>query len=309
MKRSRTARAVRLLLWGGAAAAVLLGAAACGGGGGGTTSAPTTETEVPTTVFGRQATELAVGIAARRRGTNVRLTTTVLGPDATPRRGLRVAYATANGPWISASECGPGRYCGGVPVAVPRPLVRVRLARPSGRVSTVSVRLPEQPQPERAAAIVRATGAALRSLHSLIVNERLASGPPYEPLVTQFSYIAPNRMSYRITNGGEAVVIGGHRWDRERPTSRWTKSPWEPTRVPEPDWRRVRNPSILGAATRDGRAVDMVSFYDPSIPAWFEAEIDRATSLPLQLRMIAAAHFMTHTFGAFNAPLEILPPT
>jgi hypothetical protein len=51
-----------------------------------------------------------------------------------------------------------------------------------------------------------------------------------------------------------------------------------------------------------------VSFYDPTVPAWFELEVDRRTYLPLRLRMIAAAHFMTHTFSAFNAPLSILPP-
>jgi hypothetical protein len=194
-------------------------------------------------------------------------------------------------------------------VAGSKPLVRVRLARPAGRVSTVSVRLPARPRPERAAALVRRAGVAVRSLHSLIVNERLGSGPPYEPLVTQFLYVAPNRMSYRITGGGEAVVIGGHRWDRESSTGRWARSAWEPTRVPEPDWRGVRNASLLGSAIRDGRAVDMVSFYDPTVPAWFEAEIDRETSLPLQLQMTAAAHFMTHTFGAFNAPLQVLPPS
>ena len=79
--------------------------------------------------------------------------------------------------------------------------------------------------------------------------------------------------------------------------------------MPATDWRVVRDASMLGTARRDGRAVDLVSFYDPTVPAWYEGEVDRQTRLPLRMRMTAAAHFMTHAYGAFNAPLEILPPT
>ena len=61
--------------------------------------------------------------------------------------------------------------------------------------------------------------------------------------------------------------------------------------------------------TRDGRPVDQVTFVDPNVPAWFEADIDRKTSLPLYVKMVAAAHFMTHTYRAFDAPLSIVPPT
>ncbi len=299
-------KSARPLLLSGAAAAVMLAASGCGGGGGGG-EAPAPPS-VPTTVFGRQAHELAVGIAARRHGPSVEVTTTVLAQDGTRRRGLRVEISGSRGSWTGARPCGAGRYCGSVAVAGGRPPIRVRLTRPSGRASTVAVRLPAQPQPERAAALVRATGTALRRLHSLIVNERLSAGPPYRALVTQFTYIAPDRLSYRITDGGEAIVIAGRRWERPRSAGRWQTSKQEPPQVPATDWRRVRDASMLGAATRDGRAVDMVSFYDPTVPAWFEAEIDRQTALPLRLQMIAAAHFMTHTFGAFNAPLEILPP-
>jgi hypothetical protein len=71
----------------------------------------------------------------------------------------------------------------------------------------------------------------------------------------------------------------------------------------------VRDASVLGTGMHDGRPVDVVSFYDPTIPAWFETELDRQTALPLRLRMTAAAHFMTHRYGGFNAPIAILPPT
>jgi hypothetical protein len=221
MKRLRIARRGRVLLCGAAALPLLVTATGCGGGGAGTA---TVADEVPTTVFGRQARELAVGIAAARRGRTVDVATTVLAQDGTRRPGLRVALATGDSPWVPAPVCGPGRYCGAVEVAGAQPLIRVRLARPEGRTSTVAVRLPRNPQPERAAAAVHASGAALRGLQSLIVNERLDSGPPYGPLVTQFTYIAPDRMSYRITGGGESVVIGSNRWDRSSASGGWVQS-------------------------------------------------------------------------------------
>src|SRR4051812_562587 len=125
MKRSKTASAVRLVLRGAAVGAFLLAAAACGGGEkSDVVTTSTTEVDAPTTVFGRQARELAVGIAARRRGADVELTTTVLGQDGTRRRGLRVAYAAAGDRWVEAEPCGPGRYCGDLPVAGPSPIVR-----------------------------------------------------------------------------------------------------------------------------------------------------------------------------------------
>jgi hypothetical protein len=71
----------------------------------------------------------------------------------------------------------------------------------------------------------------------------------------------------------------------------------------------VVDPSMLGSGLRNGRPVWRVSFFDPTTPAWFEVEIDKRTKLPLWLSMIASAHFMTHRFSAFNAPLSIMPPT
>ena len=286
------------------AAAVLLAAAAgCGGGGDGQKPAA----EVPTTVFGRQARELAVGVAAQRRGSNVSMKTTVIDQDGTPRRGLRVAVA-GDGGWSPARVCGAGRYCGEVAVKGPRPLLRVRLTRPAGRVSTVSMQLPRRPEHERATTLVRASGAAFRALRSVIVDERLSSGPPYAPLLTQFTYVAPDRLSYRIAGAGEAVVIGMRRWDRSSSTGRWQVSSQEPTQVPATDWRRVVDASLLGTGSRNGRAVDTISFYDPTVPAWFEVDVDTDTRLPLYVSMTAAAHFMTHRIGGFNAPVTILPP-
>ena len=56
------------------------------------------------------------------------------------------------------------------------------------------------------------------------------------------------------------------------------------------------------------KPVWVVSFANPTTPAWFTAWIDRATYRPLRLHMTAAAHFMTHRYVAFDRPLKITPP-
>src|SRR4029078_11366789 len=124
-----------------------------------------------------------------------------------------------------------------------QPQLGVRLTRPAGGVSTLFVRLPATPQPQRAAALLRASGVAFRLRRSVIIDENLGSGPPYAPLITQFNYVAPDRLSYRIVGAGEAGVIRTHRWERENDTSPWQRSTQEPVEVPTPDWRRVRDAS------------------------------------------------------------------
>jgi hypothetical protein len=65
---------------------------------------------------------------------------------------------------------------------------------------------------------------------------------------------------------------------------------------------------MLGEGSVHGRPVWIVSFANPTTPAWFTAWIDKQNSRPLQLRMTAAAHFMFHRYVAFNQPLRITPP-
>ena len=65
---------------------------------------------------------------------------------------------------------------------------------------------------------------------------------------------------------------------------------------------------MLAATRLGGRPVWVVSFVNPTIPAWFTAWVDRGSYRTLQLRMTAAAHFMFHRYVAFDRPLRIEPP-
>jgi hypothetical protein len=172
----------------------------------------------------------------------------------------------------------------------------------------VVFRIPASTPP--AAAIVARAARATRALRSLVYTESLRSGPT-GGLLTTWRLKAPNEMEYTIRGGADAVVLGERRWDRDKPGAPWRRSEQVPAlTVPQPAWGSVAtNAHLLGTTTLNGRPVWIVSFANPSTPAWFTAWIDRKTSLPLQLRMTAAAHFMFHRYLAFNQPLRIRPPT
>jgi hypothetical protein len=121
---------------------------------------------------------------------------------------------------------------------------------------------------------------------------------------------APDRMTYVIPKGASAVVVGGRRWDRTKPSAKWVESQQEPKlQLPAPAWGNPTvNAHILGTATVGGRPVWLVSFVNPSVPAWFTAWIDRSNYHTLRLKMTAASHFMLDRYTGFNRPLGISPP-
>jgi hypothetical protein len=239
---------------------------------------------------GSRAVALAVG-----KG---KLTATVLSPVGGPLSGLKVTFR-AGSRLVPASSCGLGCYS----AAAARPQhVEVRLSgsRP------VAFDIPARPRP--AAAIVARAARVTRALKSLVYVESLRSGPT-GGLLTTWSLQAPDEVEYRIRRGADAIVLGTRRWDRDRPGAPWRRSQLPALQVPQPAWgSRATNAYLLRDGRVDGRPVWVVSFANPTTPAWFTAWIDRATYRPLRLRMTAAAHFMTHRYVAFDRPLTITPP-
>ena len=237
----------------------------------------------------------AVALAVGKR----HLTATVLAPDGGPLSGLKVSFR-AGSRVLPASPCGLGCYSAASP---PPANVQVRL---SGS-KPVDFEIPARPRP--AAAIVARAARATRKLKSLVYLESLRSGPT-GGLLTTWSMKAPNEVEYRIRGGADAIVLGTRRWDRDRPGAPWRRSQQLPAlQVPLPAWgSRATNAYVLRGTSVRGKPAWVVSFVNPSTPAWFTAVIDRATYRPLQLHMTAASHFMTHDYLEFNRPLTIKPP-
>jgi copper transport protein len=245
-------------------------------------------------VLARQAGSLAVGLAVQPRGHGVELLASVLGPDQLGVNGLPVSFRTDKA-FTRARPCGGGCYSA---LAAERPrTVTVR-------VGSAAVRFPLPSGGLRPASrLIDRAERTWRSLQTLVLHERLASSPR-DAISSVFEFQAPNRMTYRIRGGPAGIVIGASRWDKVSPTDPWVRSPQDPIRQPDPFWTSVSNAYLL--RTTGGKFV--VSFLDRGIPAWFTATIDRRTYRTLALRMTAAAHFMRHRYGPFNAPLEIRPP-
>jgi copper transport protein len=230
-------------------------------------------------VLAREDVDNAVALAAEPQ----RLRVTVLGQNGLGVNGLNVAIDGAE-----AVPCGSGCY---------------ERRGSHGHVVAVVIggrrlvfRIPRA-TPDAAALVARAT-SAFRRLRSLTYLERLASSPRNR-LVTTFTLEAPNRLHYHIHGGSTATVIGTRRWDG------CTKSRTTPLPQPEPIWgTQVTNAHLL---RRRGDLV-LVSFLNPSVPAWFAVWLDRRTLRPTELRMTAAAHFMRHTYSGYDAPRRVFPP-
>jgi copper transport protein len=230
-------------------------------------------------VLAREAGDNAVALAAEPR----RLRVTVLGQSGLGANGLRVAIDGAE-----AVPCGAGCY---------------ERVGPHGQKVAVAVgpsqlvfRLPRR-APDASALMSRATNV-FRHLRSVTYVERLASSPRNR-LVTTFTLEAPNRLHYQIHGGSTATVIGMRRWDG------CTESQTTPLPQPAPIWGSpVTNAHLL---RRSGNR-ELVSFLNPSVPAWFAVWLDRRTLRPTELEMTAAAHFMHHTYSGYDAPRRVFPP-
>jgi len=246
-------------------------------------------------VLGAESGSRAVALAVQPH----RLTATVLGSTGEPLSGLKLSFVVGSRV-LRGHPCGSGCYT----AAAARP-TRVEV-RPGGS-RAVAFEVPARVQ--SAAAIVARAARATRRLKSLVYVESLRSRPK-GGLVTTWSLKAPDEVEYRIRGGAEAVVLGQRRWDRDGPRANWRRSQQlPPLRVPQPTWGSVAtNAYVLGTRRLDGRRVWVVSFANPTTPAWFTVAIDRQTYRPLRLNMTAAAHFMTHRYVAFDRPLTIQPP-
>lgn len=229
-----------------------------------------------------------------------RLIATVLASDGTPLSGLRLSFR-AGSRVVRGRPCGQGCY------AVPATrATRVEVLPGSSR--PVAFRVPSAPR--SATAIVARAARVTRSLRSLVYTESLRSGPTGAQLTT-WRMKAPDELEYSIRGGAEAVVLGERRWDREKPGGAWHRSQQLPAlRVPQPAWGSIAtNAYVLSEARVGGRPVWVVSFVNPTTPAWFTAWIDRESYRTLRLRMTAAAHFMFHRYLEFDRPLRIVAPS
>jgi hypothetical protein len=262
-------------------------------------------------VLAREAGDLAVALAVQPRRSTATLVATVLGRDGSGLSGLDVTFAlrTATGAHARGTGrgCGPGCYEATLTGIAGRPAAATVQLSGEDLNESSTFALPKAWPPAPATELVQRATAAYRRLRTLVIHERLASDVTHA-LTTVYRAAAPNRLRLTSSTGTQAIIIGSRRWDRT-PGQPWRESQQSPIRSVIPFWVTTPvNPYLLGSDTVAGRAVWVVSFVTPQVPAWFTAWIDKKTHRTLELRMTAAAHFMHHRYGPFNAPLRISPP-
>jgi hypothetical protein len=293
----------RLLAPAGAVVALLVGAVAlfthAKSGG----AEPTASATEQTVVFAGEADKLAIGLAVTPHGKDqVELRATVLGFDG-PADGLDVRF-TVDGKSDDAGGCGKGCYDATLPAGSKPRSIAMQIA---GQGNLRFAGPAEWPAPS-GLEIVRHAEQEIGSLRTLVVHSRLASDAQHE-VTTVYRMVAPNRLAFRNDDGAESVIIGTHRWDKPA-GGKWTASrQFPPISQPAPFWGPdVTDAHVLRTTRVDGRPVWVVSFLDPSTPAWFTAWVDRSTYRTVRLEMVAVAHFMHDRDGPFDAPVSVQPP-
>ena len=158
-------------------------------------------------------------------------------------------------------------------------------------------------------------------LRSAAIRETLGSGVG-APEVTAYQVGAPDRFAYRLSRDGRVVsdttIVGTHEWTRTAGQKRWQASVYGGGGPPFSAagylgwWTPFAGqPQLLDRfrVGADDRAdVATVSRIPGLGTVWLQIAIDVTHRRVLHIGMITTAHFMTQTWGAFNAGKPIEPP-
>ncbi len=166
---------------------------------------------------------------------------------------------------------------------------------------------------ERARRILARAQETMNALRSAREHERITSGPG-SLAVTDYELRAPDRMAYRTSLGGRAIVIGKREWSRPTSGTSWKLSRFRGGGPPfqtltwfawTPYAESVR---LLGISHQGGQRVAEVALYEPGAPVWWRLRIDLSSMRAASSHLIAQGHFMTQRYYGFNRPVAISPP-
>ncbi len=151
--------------------------------------------------------------------------------------------------------------------------------------------------------------SAINTVRAWRETEQLTSGTgPF--LLTQYDLEQPDRLRFRRSDGGEAVVIGEVRYDREQ-SGPWKKVPFVRLRVTDGVAGYMIDPvgvTIGREVQCEGETCDIVMWSSSDGSAHFAASIGRQRHLTHRLLMAAPGHYMTLWVRDFDAPIHVAPP-
>jgi copper transport protein len=158
-------------------------------------------------------------------------------------------------------------------------------------------------------------------LRSVAIRETLGSGVG-APEVTVYQVGTPDRFAYRLSRDGRVVsdttIVGTHEWTRAAGQKGWQASVYGGGGPPFSAagylgwWTPFAGqPQLLDrfrVGADDQADVATVSRIPGLGTVWLQIAIDVTHRRVLHIGMITTAHFMTQTWGAFNAGKPIEPP-
>jgi len=157
-----------------------------------------------------------------------------------------------------------------------------------------------------ARALLRTAQRRMRSLSSLRLKEAVTSGLG-TTVVTDYRFLAPNRMAYRTNAGTRVVAIGRTRYLST------SNGPFEEGTFGADGFRldsffgwTAYAPSVRWLGS--DRGVVTLALFDPATPVWYRLRIERGTRRIVGERMIAEGHYMSRRYFGFDRPISIVPP-
>jgi hypothetical protein len=260
-------------------------------------------------VFAGPAGKYAVGLAVVPSRGVLRLQVSLATIRGVVPYGLPVTLELVeqggNRRMVEPTLCGRGCYRAVVSSGKPPVRIDVKMRFPTKRLSFV---MPRPWPPPKAQALVARLERAWRRLHTLVFHETVSTAGSAGYAAT-WTIVGPDKLSVVADDGSQAkIIVGDRAWYRVG-KGPWLPSEQVPIHQPVPYWRSAVNARLLGTVHVGGRAAWRVSFFNPGTPAWFSVDVEKKTSLPLQVRMVAAQHFVRLTYRDFDEPQSISPPT
>lgn len=283
----------------------------------------------PATVLQQALADPAVSVAGRTGDHVVGVTVSPPAPGEVellvqieglePGDGLRDVTLRAQGPEgedISASleDCGIGCFRG-------RARLEQRgtwslevsgMTNDAPLATRVDLPLPAEDGTERFEAMLDAMG----SLRTAEVREELRSSADGEPIVSEYRFAAPDRMTWMVPNGdaSERLAFGDYGYRRRSPNEPWERYEWPGDGFAWPDgfysafFEAAVSPRLIGTEVVDGEPTTILAFVQTSYPAWYRVWIDRDDRVR-RLEMLTDRHFMDQVYGPFDRAVDITEPT
>lgn len=156
--------------------------------------------------------------------------------------------------------------------------------------------------------------AAMRTLESAVVHERLADRTDGPVVVSQYTFGAPDRMRWTVEGGSDKIALGERGFSRSNPEEAWEEHPWPDPGFSWPEgfydsfFAKSAAHRILGTDTIEGVETRILAFTQPELKAWYRVWVGTDDGRIRRLEMRAERHIMDQTYRAFDEPVSIEPP-